>query len=200
MAKKEKMTWYEDEVRQLEAKLPNNTNRVVFYGSSSVRLWTTLVQDFPGVDMLNLGFGGSTLAACAWFFDRLLLPAKPRSVLLYAGDNDLGDGRNPEEVFLFFYAFAQKMRLHLPDVPLTFLTIKISPTRWNLADPIRQTNRLIQEYINQMPNARSIDTTTSLLGVDGRPRREFFQNDGLHLTPAGYEAWRDTLQPHLPFF
>jgi len=192
------MIWYEDEVHQLEAKLSANTNRVVFYGSSSIRLWNTLARDFPELDTFNLGFGGSTLAACAWYVDRLLLPAKPRSVVFYAGDNDLGDGRNPEEVFLFFYAFAQKMRLHLPDVPLTFLTIKISPTRWNLADPIRQTNRLIRHCVEQLPNARTIDTTTPLLGMDGRPRREFFQNDGLHLTPAGYEAWRNTLRQHLP--
>lgn len=192
------MTWYDDEVRQLEAKLPDNRNRVVFYGSSSVRFWTTLAADFPESDPLNLGFGGSTLAACAWYFDRLILPASPHSVVLYAGDNDLGDGRNPEEVFLFFYAFAQKMQQHLPHVPLTFLTIKISPTRWNLANAIRQTNRLIQGYIDQMPNARSIDTTTPLLGMDGRPCREFFQNDGLHLTPAGYEAWRNAVRQHLP--
>ena len=194
------MIWYDDEVRQLEANLPGNTNRVVFYGSSSIRFWTTLAEDFPEIDTLNLGFGGSTLAACAWYFERLILPAKPRAIVIYAGDNDLGDGRNPEEVFLFFYAIAQKMRLYLPDVPLTFLTIKISPTRWNLADPIRLTNRLVRQYIEQMPNARTVDTTTPLLGMDGRPRRDFFQNDGLHLTPAGYVAWHDTLRQHLPLF
>lgn len=194
------MTWYEDEVHQLEAKLIPDRNPVVFYGSSSIRLWTTLAQDLPEFDILNLGFGGSTLAACAWFFERLLLPANPRSVVFYAGDNDLGDGRNPEEVFLFFYAFAEKMRLHMPHVPLTFLTIKISPTRWNLADPIRRTNRLIQQGIGQMPNVRSIDTTTPLLGMDGRPNQAYFHNDGLHLTPAGYEVWRDTLRQHLTYF
>lgn len=195
------MNWYEDEVHQLELKLAtqNQAQPVVFYGSSSIRLWTTLTEDFPDTDTVNIGFGGSTLAACAWFFERLVIPANPRSLFFYAGDNDLGDGRHPEEVYLFFCAFAEKMRNQLPHVPLTFLTIKISPSRWNLVNQIRRTNQLIRQQVAQIPNGRVIDTTTPLLGADGRPRREFFESDGLHLTRAGYLAWRDTLlqQPAL---
>ena len=74
------MTWYEDEVRLLEQRiqsLPPADDRVVFYGSSSIRLWTTLANDFPDVNTLNLGFGGSTLASCTWFFERLIVPANP---------------------------------------------------------------------------------------------------------------------------
>lgn len=194
------MTWYEDEVHQLETKLTHTAQPVVFYGSSSIRLWTTLAQDFPELTTLNLGFGGSTLAACAWFFERLISPAKPRSVVFYAGDNDLGDGRHPEEVYLFFRVFAEKMRQHLPDVPLTYLTIKISPTRWNLAGQIRRTNQLIGDEVRRLPTGRLIDTTTPLLGVDGRPCREYFESDGLHLSPAGYEVWRNTLRKQPDFF
>ncbi len=52
---------------------------------------------------INLGFGGSTLAACAWFFDPIVAPVShPQTLILYAGDNDLGDGRHPEEVLFFF--------------------------------------------------------------------------------------------------
>ena len=103
------MHWYDNEVQQLETKIrqqPPADNRVVFYGSSSIRLWKTLADDFPEQNTLNLGFGGSTLAACAWFFERLVLPAKPKAIVFYAGDNDLGDSRLPEEVFLFFRALA----------------------------------------------------------------------------------------------
>ncbi|RYF53925.1 MAG: GDSL family lipase, partial [Cytophagaceae bacterium] len=97
------MVWYEADVREVENRVavtPQATNRVVFYGSSSIRLWTTLAQDFPNNKTLNLGFGGSTLAACTWFFERLIVPAAPQSLVFYAGDNDLGDGRHPQEVYL----------------------------------------------------------------------------------------------------
>lgn len=190
------MVWYEAEVRQLEDKLitlPSTTDRVVFYGSSSMRLWTTLAQDFPEIKTLNLGFGGSTLAACAWFFERLLVPAAPQSVILYAGDNDLGDGRHPEEVYLFFCAFAEKMSKLLPGVPLTFLSIKLSPSRWNIADKIRLTNELIKNEIQKDTDFQYVDMTTPLLGNNGQPRQELFEKDGLHLNPEGYRAWRKTL-------
>ena len=117
------MVWYEDEVRLLEARtrtIDPTTDRVVFYGSSSIRLWTTLAKDFPQVNSLNLGFGGSTLAACAWFFDRLVVPADPKSIVFYAGDNDLGDGRHPEEVCLFFCALAEQMRSSYPTLRCLF--------------------------------------------------------------------------------
>jgi lysophospholipase L1-like esterase len=193
------MIWYEDEVHQLERALttlsPAN-NRVVFYGSSSVRLWQTVAQDFPQRNTLNLGFGGSTMAACGWFFERLLVPAKPASVVFYAGDNDLGDGRHPEEVLLFFIALMHKMQRYLPGVPLTFLSIKVSPARWNLRDDIQRTNNLIRAEIANWPTAHFVDMTTPLLDSQaGIPQRVYFQADGLHLSPAGYAAWRDVLLP-----
>ena len=190
------MVWYEADVRQLEDKLkalPSSTDRVVFYGSSSVRLWATLAQDFADVNTLNLGFGGSTLAACAWFFERLLIPAAPQSVVLYAGDNDLGDGRHPEEVYLFFCAFAEKMEMYLPGVPLTFLSIKLSPLRWNIADKIRLANELIKNETNKNPDYHYVDIATPLLGSNGQPRQELFEKDGLHLNPAGYKVWQQGL-------
>lgn len=191
------MIWYEDDVRQLEVKLtslPPTTDRVIFYGSSSIRLWTTLAQDFPQINTINLGFGGSTLAACAWFFERLIVPATPRSIVFYAGDNDLGDGRHPQEVYLFLCAFAEKMEKWLPDVPLSFLSIKISPARWTIADQIRLTNELINDEIKKKACCRYVDMTTPLLGSNGQPRRELFENDGLHLSSTGYQVWQQALQ------
>ncbi|WP_431214255.1 hypothetical protein ACQ86N_05210 [Puia sp. P3] len=98
------MVWYENEVQRLEKERTSLTYdpKLLFYGSSSIRLWESLYEDFAPWQPANLGFGGSTLAACDWFFDRLLTPFRPSSIIVYAGDNDLGDGRHPEEVFIFF--------------------------------------------------------------------------------------------------
>jgi lysophospholipase L1-like esterase len=197
------MVWYEADVRELEVKLattPLATNRVVFYGSSSIRLWTTLAQDFPQINTLNLGFGGSTLAACAWFFERLVVPVIPKSLVFYAGDNDLGDGRHPEEVYLFFCVFAEKMNKLLPGIPLSFLSVKVSPARWTIANKIQDTNKLIRTELDKMANCQYVDMTTPLLAADGKPRREFFEKDGLHLSPVGYRAWQQTLQQQARIF
>ncbi len=197
------MHWYEDDVRQLEqrvAALPQPTGRTAFYGSSSMRLWTTLAQDFPDQSLLNLGFGGSTLAACGWFMERILAPVQPKSVIFYAGDNDLGDGRHPEEVYLFFVAMVQKLQQYLPGVPLTFLSIKTSIARLKLADDIRYTNELVHQKVLRTPGCQYIDVASSLLGPNGRPRRDCFQADGLHLSPTGYAIWRDVLRQHPDIF
>lgn len=157
-------------------------------------MWTTLAQDFPHLDTLNLGFGGSTLAACAWFFERLVVPTAPKSVVLYAGDNDLGDGRHLEEVYLFFCAFAEKMRRLLPGVPLYFLSVKVSPARWGIRDKIRLTNQLIRNELESYPDWQYIDTTSPLLEPDGRPRFGCFEPDGLHLNRVGYQSWTQAFQ------
>lgn len=197
------MVWYEADVREVENRVaitPEATNRVVFYGSSSIRLWTTLAQDFPHSKSLNLGFGGSTLAACAWFFERLIVPVAPQSLVFYAGDNDLGDGRHPQEVYLFFCAFAEKMSRLLPGVSWYFLSIKVSPSRWGISKQILETNKLIRNELARLPDCHYVDMTTPLLAADGKPRREFFENDGLHLNPVGYRAWQQALQQQAQIF
>lgn len=186
------MELFKDEVEQLEkAVVAHPAQSVVFYGSSTIRRWTTLERDFPQAKLINLGFGGSTLAACAWYFERLVVPAKPEAVVLYAGDNDLGEGRQPEEVYLFFCALADKMQRLLPDVPLWFVAIKPSPARWAIVDRIRAANALIAAEIKRLPNATFVDLSDVMLNEKGEPRRELYEADGLHLNPGGYALWQE---------
>ncbi len=193
------MNWYEDEVGQLDKKLRNSSpNSVIFYGSSTVRLWTGLEQDFPDVKPINAGFGGSTLAACAWFFERLIVPARPRALVLYAGDNDLGDNRHPEEVYLSFCALAAKIQRDLPDTDVTFVSIKPSPSRWHIVEQIRAANRYIENEIKRLPRFSFVDLTPVMLTPDGKPRKELYQADGLHMNADGYALWRRELTTHVP--
>ena len=197
------MFWYEEEVQALEKKIKARSiddRPVVFYGSSSIRLWTSLAQDFPQYNTLNLGFGGSTLAACAWFFDRLVVPANPKSIIFYAGDNDLGDGRHVEEVYLFFSALTQKLQNQLPNVPLTFMAIKPSPARWAIVERIRYANELIRKEVARHPHYHYVDSYTPMLSAACGPRPELFQADGLHLNAKGYALWREVLLKHPQIF
>jgi lysophospholipase L1-like esterase len=198
------MFWYEEEVRSLEKKVKSELTippKAVFYGSSTIRLWDTLAQDFPDIPTLNLGFGGSTLAACAWYFERIVVPAQPNALIFYAGDNDLGNERHPEEVYLFFCTLLEKLRLHFPSIPFTFISIKPSPARWYMADRIRFTNDLIATELAQLPNNHYLDVYTHMLGADGLPRKELFAPDGLHLSPEGYQVWQEVLiQAHTRIF
>jgi hypothetical protein len=67
---------------------------VLFVGSSSIRLWDHLEQDFQEMPVvIKRGFGGSRLSDCSDNLARLVLPYKPRDVIVYAGDNDLAEAQ-----------------------------------------------------------------------------------------------------------
>lgn len=192
------MNWYEPEVRALEharAQRPLLRCPAVFYGSSSIRGWDTLAEDLGNPRALNLGFGGSTLDACVHFFERLVPPLRPASLIVYAGDNDLGDGRPPEHVAASFRALMAKVQRDLGPAPFGFMAIKPSPARASLLGRMRQANEAIRHEIARHPSAFFIDVLEPMLTPQGQPRPELFLADGLHLGRAGYQLWAEILRP-----
>ena len=195
------MDWYEDEVRAMERackaeRPPEPTPPVAFYGSSSIRLWSSLAEDLGDPRIVNLGFGGSTMAACAHFFERLVVPRRPCSLILYVGDNDLGDGRSVEDVVKSFHALSAKVDAHLGPIPFAFISIKPSPALWRRIDDIRAVNATIQDELDHRSRATYIDIFPSMLGPGGLPRGELYLEDGLHLSRAGYLVWREQILAH----
>jgi len=190
------MYWYEEEVKSLVAKREKliNEPETIFYGSSSIRLWETLAEDFKNYAPVNLGFGGSTLAACVWFFDRIVSPYLPKRIIFYAGDNDLGDGRTPEEVFIFFQALVIRIKQNYGAIPCYFISLKPSLKRWNLHSSFEYANKLISNEINEKEkNWTFVNIFPHMLGTDGLPQAKYFDLDGLHLSPEGYKLWEDLL-------
>lgn len=194
------MEWYEPEVQELEklnATAPPSAGAVLFYGSSSIRLWTTLSEDMAPWPVVNRAFGGSTLAACVHFFDRLVVPCVPGSIVLYAGDNDLGDGRAPDDVVRSLRALLARIDATLGSIPVAYVSIKPSPARWNLRDKILRVNSAAHALLEQRPAGYFVDVYASMLGPDGRPRAELFDTDGLHLNARGYQVWTQALRPYV---
>src|SRR6478752_8528625 len=117
---------FESEVTSLEARLlqtPVASSPIVFYGSSSIRLWKSLQQDFSGYAVLNIGFGGSRLTDCVRYANRIVLPRKPSAIVIYAGDNDLAGGAPPEKVFKSFQQLFAIFRGYSPSIPIAFVSV-----------------------------------------------------------------------------
>jgi len=172
-----------------EARAPVPRDAVLFYGSSSIRLWQTLAEDFHGLSVVNRGFGGSTLAECVQEMDRLVFPVQPRAVVLYAGENDLDQGASPERILELFREFAERLDDRLGLVPLIFISIKPSPSRAWALPKIRRANELVRTALARWPNARFLDVFPLMLDGAGKVRHEFFTEDWLHLSRAGYLLW-----------
>jgi lysophospholipase L1-like esterase len=193
------MEWYEPEVRALELSLkktPLPEQPAAFYGSSSIRMWTDLAVDLRDSRALDIGFGGSTLAACVHFFERLVPPVHPASLVVYAGENDIGDGRSPEDVLFTFRLLANKVERALAAIPFGFISLKLSPARIGLREEIRRANELIRREIERRPRAYYINVFDAMLDAERQPRRELFLEDGLHLSRGGYKLWAQLLEPH----
>lgn len=190
------MKWYEEDVLEAiaERKSCKYEPKTLFYGSSTIKQWDKLYLDFEGFNPLNLGFGGSTLAACVWFFDRIVSPVRhPETFILYAGDNDLGDGRHPEEVLIFFREFMLKLRKRYPAIPFYYISIKPSISRIDIIDKIVRANKLIENEINITDNSYFINIFDKMMGSDGKPIAAYFQQDGLHMNRDGYIVWREII-------
>lgn len=178
--------------------LAPGTDGVLFVGSSTIRFWTHLAQDFRQLPVvINRGFGGSTMADCSLFTGELVTRYRPRHVLVYAGDNDLAEGRTPLQVMESFAHFATTVRAALPDTRISYISIKPSPSREPLLPKIRETNNIIAAYIRTLGNSEYIDIFTPMLGADGRPRQELFLADRLHMNETGYRLWQTVISSHV---
>lgn len=190
------MYWYEDEIKQLEAKAiypKGKKKRVLFYGSSSIRMWSSLPIDYTEFDVVNQGFGGSTLAACCWFFPRVIPAWQPDVIVLYAGDNDLGDNRHPEEVFLNFKNMMTLITESFSNIPVAFISVKQSRARSYLYGSIEWTNGIIRDEIQRnYPNCTFVDIVEPMK-KNGMIDQALFEPDGLHLSLKGYSVWKQAL-------
>jgi lysophospholipase L1-like esterase len=191
------MFWYESDIKNLENKpviLTSEKKKVLFYGSSTIRLWETIDTDFPEFTVVNQGFGGSTLAACCWFFKRVIPQHKPDIIVLYAGDNDLGDGRHPEEVYLNFINMMALIKQYCGDIPVAFLSIKLSISRLHLYNSIIFTNQIIKaEIAKNYPQCHYVNLESAMYSNESIDQT-LFENDGLHLSEKGYTVLKDVVR------
>ncbi|RYD50427.1 MAG: hypothetical protein EOP60_11710 [Sphingomonadales bacterium] len=174
-----------------DAKAMPAKGGVLFLGSSSIRMWRTLAEDFPGTAVLNRGFGGSEIGDSVRYADRIAIPYAPKTIVFYAGDNDIQAGKTPAQVLTAFKALTAKVHAALPDTRILFVSIKPSIARWGKAAEFREANRLVRGFTESDKRLGYIDVFDAMLGADGMPRPELYLGDGLHMTAAGYAIWRE---------
>ncbi len=182
---------------EIDRKQTPPENAILFVGSSSMRLWTNLRMSFPDLRVINRGFGGSRLEDVNFFFDKIVLPYKPKTIVLYAGENDVNDGVAAEIVAENYRKFSKMVREKLPKTKIFYVSLKPSPSRWKLADNFRKTNELIKAEIAKDKNAKFVDVWAAMLGANGEPMPDIFVGDNLHMNEKGYAIWKGILEKYL---
>lgn len=176
---------------------PPPKKAILFIGSSSIRMWKDLQNDFPNLPVINRGFGGSQIEDSTYFAERIVFPYEPRLIIMYAGGNDINAGKSAQRVYEDFKAFVSKVHSKLPATKIGYISIAPNPARWKQIETVREANKLIKEYTMNDPRLFFIDTHSHMLGKDGYPLPDIFLDDKLHMNRKGYEIWKKVIEPYL---
>ncbi|MDF4220993.1 cyclic nucleotide-binding domain-containing protein [Maribacter sp. M208] len=189
-----------NEIKRLKrrvAKLETQENLIAFYGSSSVRLWVNMKRDLSPFNVVNLGFGGSTFAWCIHYFHEIFADANPSKIVLYAGENDLNEGKTPQEVLSGCMELVGLIQHKYPGVELALISLKPSVEREALIPLIMETNLMLSKYFITELNAQYINVFAQMITTDNRPIPELYLSDGLHLNKQGYALWSNAIKKAL---
>lgn len=193
-------TRWEKDIARFEAADRTNPppqGAVLFVGSSNVRMWNTLEKDFAGLQVINRGFGGCYLSDVAHFANRIIIPYKPRLIVVSAGSNDINGKRTPEEVAASFRELVANVRAKLPDARIYYVSMSASKKRWEQQDRQKEANALIKAAVEAGTNLEYIDTCPMFLGPDGQPIDELFLADRLHPSDRANALRAALIKPRL---
>ena len=141
------------------------------------------------VKFLNKGIVGELTDEMAGRFTRDVFEPRPDAVIILGGSNDLGWGLEPSGIAknlagMYDKALKSGIRPVACTVPSVLGYDEGIPPR-------RQLNGLIKSYSAAL-GIHCVDLFTATADSAGRLREEF-SNDGLHLSPLGYEAMADAI-------
>jgi lysophospholipase L1-like esterase len=172
---------------------------IICIGSSHMERWKTIATDLAPLTVHNSGVGGSTMKNAAdSFVAKLVIPFKPRAVILYEGSNDVFGGVTPEQILENFRDVHRQIHTALPKARLYVLGIVPSPgARFEKWATIQRVNEVLKTECATQPWMKFLDTTTPLIGADGQPRAECFIPGDIHMTPEGYKVWARVVAPVL---
>jgi lysophospholipase L1-like esterase len=191
---------YLAESNRMRSPMPDNVKSagrcaVWLVGSSSIYRWKSAASDLEGWEVNNRGIEGARLPELE---QRLSLTAdgeEPAAIVLYAGENDLADGIGAPLVLERLEHVAGTLLGRAPRAKLFLVSVKPSPARWDN----RPAQLAVSAGLKRFGATRSaidvIEAGSPLL-VDGTPG-PFFENDGIHLSPEGYQRWGGEIERHL---
>ncbi len=168
---------------------------VLFLGDSLTYFWRLapdlFVQRFP--DSANFGIGGDTIEGVLRRVEQgELYAVDPKVVVLLVGANNLWDNK-PDQIVEKISNLVSVIKSKQPSAQILLLGLLPTDIPGQYAPAmIRQIN----SRLATLPGVTFLDFGPKLLNPDGS-FNESLQPDHLHLSPAGYQIWADTMGPVL---
>ena len=187
---------FKSEIDFLKSKINNKINKkdmVVFYGSSTIRLWKTIDEDFKKYNILNLGFGGAFIHSLRHYFESLFGFKSPKAIVLYLGGNDLNLDYSAEKITAMIREFIEIINQKFPETHLFNISIKPSLERIDKLKTIKTINQLMDKLSHEKKFLTQVNFYQKMIDR-GVVKKEFLLKDGLHLNTKGYELLKEILE------
>ena len=187
-----------EELRQ-RAKREEKECDVLFFGSSSIRLWKTLAEDMEPLKVINRGYGGAMLRDIHYNYHTVLADYLPRAFVFYC-DNDLGGfghDLHPTELFDLYRLLVERLQQDYPNKPIYILSIKFNENRAMKREEHRLFNAMMADWAVHSEGVTFVDVNTPILNPDGSVNNDYFESDLLHVNREGYRVWSNVLRPML---
>lgn len=184
---------------QLDSITKYPEDAILFMGSSSIRLWNTLEKDMKPYNTIQRGFGGAKLSDVAWYTPRIVYPHKCKAVVIFVANDITGsdEDKSPREVASLFQYIVKTIRRELPHVPVFYIQVTPTESRWNVWPQIQEGNTLVKQKCEKMHDVHFIETARYFLNEDGKPNPSLFLDDKLHLNAEGYRTWTKVIKENL---
>lgn len=165
--------------------------QIVFVGDSITEFFALkkyLGRHYP---LLNRGIAGIDSVWLLEHLDVQVLDLEPSKVLIMIGTNDIGRGYQVRDIVNRLTEMVVKIRSQLLTTEIYVLSVLPVNEGQTYRETVKIRNNQTMADLNQqlsvLPGVTFVDLYQCLLDPEGQlaPR---FTRDGLHLSPAGYEA------------
>jgi lysophospholipase L1-like esterase len=191
---------WQAEVKEITKKYDSinwEKEAIVFTGSSSIRLWKTIQNDFPNSTIINTGFGGSQTHDLLKYLDALIIRFAPAKVFIYEGDNDINAQKPIPQIIEEHLEIITRLKEKLPDATFYIISTKPSPSRWTLKDSYLELNEQMKDFCTFQSGVTYIDVWTPMMDKSGKPNAKLFVEDKLHMNKKGYKIWKKAIKPYV---
>lgn len=182
-----------DELRNKEYDFDADKKLVVFTGSSSIVRWKTAQNDFPEYNVINNGFGGSVFSDLIYYYEELILNAKPDILFIYEGDNDVARGKKVSIIIKEAKELLARIQKDLPQTKVIFIAPKPCIANWSKKDKYIKLNKKLAALCNATHNLEFADVWSAMVDEKGVVFQDIFVEDGDHMNKKGYDIWRTVI-------
>lgn len=195
--------WWKNRQSELNQRVQEHGShsQILFIGDSITQGWEGEGKEvwsryYSSRHAINLGIGGDRTEHVLWRFEHGNLEGvHPKVAVVMIGTNNSGDN-SPGEIVEGVTAIVQALRAKLPETKVLLLGIFPRGEQFN-----DQRGRLLQinQVLHRLADNKSVywaDFGHKFVAKDGAIPKEIMP-DFLHLSPAGYQIWAESIEERI---